>query len=362
MKPVAVEERPEESVVLWDAGPGMRRFAAAGVFGLLFIVAGLAVDALLHALDPDLAAEEGLFTLRNPGHLLMTAGIGLAAGGLLGVAATLIRRELGAARLLRVGRGALVVGLVGLVASFTYIGLGPGFGHGHDDIAPALEMSDGSRLSSSLAASVDRSRLPADEAAALAALAWSRAGSLEEAGASHDHGDDGEASTALSAAENRAVEAQLALTAATVARYPTPAEAEADGYVQASPSVNGVGAHWVKWSLVDRPFDAAAPSMLLFEEIKWGEGPALVGFSYWVASEDEPEGFAGASDVWHQHYGLCFENGWMTMEDIADRSACPGDWVHGGDLWMLHAWVVPGMESRHGVFSALNPRLCERSC
>ncbi len=166
----------------------------------------------------------------------------------------------------------------------------------------------------------------------------------------------------LTTEEQEALQSQLALAASIVPLYDTVAEAEAAGYVQSAENVDGVGRHFVKWSLVDRPFDPEYPSMLLFEVVKYGEEPVLVGLSYWVTSVEAPEGFAGDTDEWHQHFGLCFEGGWLVGEDISDRGACGGDWINGSDLWMLHAWVVPGMENRLGVFAARNPKLCERSC
>jgi hypothetical protein len=339
----------------------LNRYLAAGLFGLVFIMIGLATDMLLHAADPDLAGEEGLFTLRNPGHIFLGLGIALTAGGLSGAASALLSSRDRPPRALRAGALALRVGILGLVIALIYIGTGPGFGHDHGAVAAGTELSDGTRLSSSTAAEVDRSRLPADQAAALAALSWSREGFVDLR--AHDHGDDEGPTPEPTPEEQVILDGQLATAYdSVVPKYPTPAEAEADGYVQAAPSVNGVGAHWVKWSLVDKPFDPAQPSMLLFEEIKYGEGPALVGLSYWVMSEDEPEGFAGDSDVWHGHTGLCFENGWLTVEDLPERNQCPGDWINGSDLWMLHVWILPELQSRYGIFSAVNPRLCERSC
>ena len=340
----------------------LRRFVVVGLFGLLLVAVGVAVDSLLHANDPDLAGEEGLFTVQNPGHLLLAVGIAATALGLTGAASTLMNPTESRFGLLRIGRFSTGLGLIALITVMTYIALGPGFGHGHgNDVAEAITTSDGTRLSSALAAEVDRSRLPDSEALALATLAWSRTGSLDD-DAEHDHEDSTSTEADLSLAQRQTLAAQLAAAGAMVEDYNTIAEVEANGYAQASKGVDGVGMHWVKWSLVDRPFDPTAPSMLLFEEIKSGQGPELVGFSYWVSSTDEPDGFAGDTDAWHQHYGLCFESGWLITEDIPDRGSCAGDWINGSDLWMLHAWIVPGMENRNGQFAAVNQRLCERAC
>ncbi len=51
---------------------------AAGAVAQLL---GLAVDARLHRLDPELGAHEGIFTFSNPGHALIAVGMLLVVGG-----------------------------------------------------------------------------------------------------------------------------------------------------------------------------------------------------------------------------------------------------------------------------------------
>jgi hypothetical protein len=283
------------------------------------------------------------------------AGIGIVvtAVGLGRAASIMIETADGNSALLRIGRLSLRVGLVALIAATVYVVAGPGFGAGHDHGLPDdLSVFDG----------VDRSRLPRDEALALATLAWSRPGSLDDdAGGDHGHPETMVAAD-LTQDQGKALASQLALAARAVPRYDTVEEITAAGYVQASNVSDGAGTHWVKWSLVDRPFDPETPSMLLFDELVRGEAPELIAFSYWVASPNVPEGFAGNTDQWHSHVGMCFQNGWLKDENIPDRRLCAGDWVNGSDLWMLHAWVVPGLENKLGQFAVVNPLLCERAC
>jgi hypothetical protein len=198
---------------------------------------------------------------------------------------------------------------------------------------------------------------------AIALLAQSRSAPVPE-GERHDHDHDHDGSSPareLTADEEKAFGEQWAAAVGSADRYDTVAEAEAAGYVLASGKSDGAGVHYVKWSLVDRPFDPAKPSMLLFDTLVWGEEMELIAYSYWVASDGPPEGFAGDEDVWHRHLGVCFINGWIKDENLLPEQ-CPGDWVNGTDLWMLHAWVVPGVENDYGKFHTVNPLLCERAC
>jgi hypothetical protein len=83
--------RPSQPV-LSAGSPASRllRMVLVGAAGLVLLVAGLAWDAVLHARDPGLAAEEGPFALSNPGHLLAGIGIALVAVGLAGALAALV--------------------------------------------------------------------------------------------------------------------------------------------------------------------------------------------------------------------------------------------------------------------------------
>jgi hypothetical protein len=226
----------------------------------------------------------------------------------------------------------------------------------------ATEAADAAADADILKDGVDRSRLSREEAVGIALLARARQSPVPE-DETHSHDDHGGSAekTELTEEQREALEEQWNAAVATVPSLDTIEEAEAAGYVLASGKSDGAGVHYVKWSIVDRPFDPATPSMLLFDELVRGEPMELIAYSYWVSSEEIPEGFVGEEDHWHRHLGVCFINGYIKDENVL-RSQCPGDWVNGMDLWMLHAWVVPGLENEYGRFHTVNPFLCERAC
>src|SRR5256714_11602795 len=70
-------------------------FLGLGFCGVVFLLTGLAWDAVVHAHDPSLAGREGIFALRNPGHVLLGLGIGLVLVSLIGGCETLMASSAG---------------------------------------------------------------------------------------------------------------------------------------------------------------------------------------------------------------------------------------------------------------------------
>jgi hypothetical protein len=186
--------------------------------------------------------------------------------------------------------------------------------------------------------------------------------SLGSTGAGIPTSDEGHAHTdvlleqPLSVLDAPVFNAQWSAAQAAVPLHDTEAKAAALGYMRATAPAGGIGTHWVLWSQIAKPFDPAAPSMLLFDERR--NPPVLVGYSYALQSPATPQGFAGGNDHWHQHRGLCVVDGWVVREQATGPDACTGTYIAGGDFWMLHAWVVPGWSNRKGDFAPFNPKLC----
>ncbi|MDP9335221.1 MAG: hypothetical protein M3Q30_18210 [Actinomycetota bacterium] len=208
-------------------------------------------------------------------------------------------------------------------------------------------------------------RAPAAQASSLTALV--QIGSEERAPL---HGVIGPSGHGRAGAEppielRGATESSLARelrTAAQVAcQLHTTDDAKRSGYVMSASFTEGVGTHWTNWRFIDAPFDPARPAMLLYGP-RLGE-TQLVGFSYWVRTRDPagPVGFAGPADKWHRHFGLCFDRtGLLQRENVRSPLLCNGAYLNGADMWMLHAWVVPGAANAWGLFAPLNPQLCRR--
>jgi hypothetical protein len=159
------------------------------------------------------------------------------------------------------------------------------------------------------------------------------------------------------AAEAALLQQQLAEARAVALAHPTAADAVAAGYAPVSAYITKIAAHYMRGDRFDRTFVPGEPEVLLYD----GNGPdaRIVGVAY---TSDVPlPGFAGNHDHWHSHPHLCTdpETGLVidTHADPAHCQAMGGTFVGGINLWMLHAWVVPGFESADGVFSQHHPLL-----
>lgn len=160
------------------------------------------------------------------------------------------------------------------------------------------------------------------------------------------------------------LKAELKLAKDTAAKYPTVADAEAAGWEMVTPYVDGIAAHYMKFSIVDSTFQIDEPEMLLYDGTR--QESRIVGLSYYLLHEGDAEpsqGFTGPNDHFHRHVGLCTKDGVVVGDSTTTEEDCTargGKKAKGDKGWMAHAWVVPGCESPWGVFSGASPVL-ERS-
>ena len=284
----------------------MRRtaaFLAAGLAGVVALLGGLAVDSYLHARDPSLAHREGIFTLSNPGHVLLGIGIGL-----------------------------VVIGLVG--AAYTSLPYGVWVRHGL--LAGALALIVVSGDIAGWAASVERSTSNASTSAV--------------------HSHDGTTTTARqpTAAELEAAARLVTETKASVARYASLKAALAAGYVPMEPP-NIEIVHYVNPAyMVDA--DILDPQHI--QSLIYYNGPhgtMLIGAMYIMPRRgmDGPQ-IGGPLTQWHQHSNICFDDTTGIAVafvhqggdfDSRDKSgSCPRGSTNKTTPLMLHVWLIDNPE------------------
>lgn len=167
----------------------------------------------------------------------------------------------------------------------------------------------------------------------------------------HDHHGVEVSIPQMDAATQAALDSQLATARQVALQYPHLHDALAAGFTEAAPYDTQIGSHYMKYDRIDHVFDVSAPEMLLYD----GDTPdaSIVGLTYYVIGSVPPEGFAGQADQWHQHKNTCITPDGPVFAGDGYRQCR----ANGSLAWMLHAWVVPGVESPLGVFSGENPRV-----
>lgn len=347
--------------------------------GAVLQVVGLGIDAWLHARDQELAAREGVLTLGNAGHAVFVAGLALVV---LGVLLAFLGPALydGGGRagpslvFARIAAPTLVLVLIagGAIAGSSS-SLGQGHGeheaqatddHAADHHAPTLRATrhvaahgggdahgtGGLSRAHALGANDPTHTEVAHEDAAHEDAAHEPEHAVADPG--HGHADE------PVEPENPVVlDEQIAAARTAALAHPTAADAMAAGYVKVSTYISKIAAHYVRLDRFDRYFDPAMPESLLYD----GEGPEarVVGVAY--LSDAALIGFAGPWDHWHSHPHLCTDpvTG-LIIDAELDQLGCValgGNFLDGLNLWMVHAWVVPGLESPDGIFSEGHPLL-----
>ena len=285
-------------------------FLSIGLLGAAALLLGLALDAYLHAQDPTLAHREGIFTLSNPGHLLLGTGIALVVVGLFGAAYTSLPSGTWARR------GLLISSLALIVVSSDAAGW---------------------------AASVERTTSNGTTATA-----------------DHNHTTTG----GVTGAQLKAALLLIDATKAAVARYADRQAAIDAGYKpmeqEGLPIMHYVNAAYFTDADILRP--EHVQSLIYFNSSR---GPVLIGAMYIMPNLATPGPEIGGSlTLWHKHDNLCFDRTTGVIvafthdgsASIMDKSGtCPRGSSNRSTPEMLHVWLIENPDGPFG--SAMAPEV-----
>jgi hypothetical protein len=267
--------------------------------GAVAQVLGLAWDARLHRLHPDLGSHEGIFTFANPGHALIAVGMALVVAG---------------------------------TALFLW--------------ARGAGTTAGSRW---------RSVAGPASAIAVVALALTAFGSAAVTEARHRHTHAEEA--APTPGQLVAASEFLKATKTGIARFADFRVAQAEGYWQVTPfPLNGKygPAHFHNDDYARAAYvhpgqvDPQHPPDLVY--LKLPDDRMLLLGAMYVASKGMGPRIGGPLAVWHSHASLCFGSAGAVLSKTPGQCP-PGAQFVGDRVEMLHVWVFdnPDGAFAHGL-------------
>ena len=281
-------------------------FLTIGIVGSAALLLGLALDAYLHAHDPTLAHREGLFSLSNPGHVLLGIGIALVVVGVVGASYTSLPFGVWTRR-------AFLVGSLALIALSS-------------DVA-------------GWAASVEHGTANGATAAAT------------------DHNHAAAPAAGVTGAQLQAAVQLIDVTRAAVAKYKDERNAVQAGYApmeaEGLPIMHYVNKSYFTDADILNP--AHVQSVIYYNSPR---GPVLIGAMYIMPRLGMPGPEIGGSlTVWHHHDNLCFDRTTGVIVAFAhDSSAntteksgtCPKGSSNSSTPEMLHVWLIDNPDGPFG--------------